>query len=375
MKAIINAVIIHNKQKLKGYNLIFNEKIISLSKDEIPAECEVIDARDCYVSAGFIDMHIHGNSGADVMDGTLKALETISNGLISTGTTTFVATTMTMSQKEITKALDNIIKYQDKLNGAKLDGIHLEGPFINPNKCGAQDSTHIQAPNSKWLKPYLPYIRVITLAPEMSNAQNFINSIKQNYPHIVLSIGHSEATYTEALESFSWGVSHATHLFNAMPPWHHRKPSIIGAVFDSNITTDIIADCIHTHPNILSTIERLKRGRVILITDAMRAGCMKNGEYDLGGQRVIVSEDKATLENGVLAGSLLTLNKAIKNYHNYTQATLAEVIYAATTLPAHKLGLNSGVLSIGKCADIVLFDDNIDIKAVYIDGVLKYQKD
>jgi len=374
MKAITNAKIIHNKRILKGYNLIFDEKIISLSKEKLPVECKVIDARECYVSAGFVDMHIHGNSGADVMDGTLEALETISSGLISTGTTTFVATTMTMSQKEITKALDNIIKNQKKLNGAKLNGIHLEGPFINPNKCGAQDSTHIQTPNSKWLKPYLPYIRVITLAPEMSNAQNFISYIKQIYPHIVLSIGHSEATYAEALESFSWGVSHATHLFNAMPPWHHRKPGIIGAVVDSNITTDIIADCIHTHPSMLSTIERLKKDRVILITDAMRAGCMKNGEYDLGGQSVIVSDGKATLANGVLAGSLLTLNKAIKNYHKHTQATLAEVIYATTTLPAHKLGLDTGVLSRGKCADIVLFDDNIEIQAVYIDGVLKYQK-
>lgn len=375
MTAIINGTIIHNKELLYGYTLLFDEKIISLSQEQVPSACSIIDAQGSYVSAGFVDIHIHGSAGADVMDGSHEALETISQSLLKTGTTSFLATTMTMAQEDINRALNSIISYGSQASGAKIEGIHLEGPFINPSKCGAQNPRYIQEPNFAWIEEYLPHIRVITLAPEMQKSESFIKDIKKRYPHILFSIGHSEASYEIALESIEWGVSHVTHLFNAMPPWHHRKPSIIGAVFDSDITVDLIADLIHSQPNILRTIQKLKRNNIVLITDAMRAGCMQSGEYDLGGQSVKVEEGKALLSDGTLAGSLLTLNRAIKNFSTHTASSLAESIYAATTLPAKVLHLPIGELIAERSADIVIFDEDITIQKVLIAGKLLYTKE
>ena len=374
MKAIINGTIIDNGKVWTGYHLLFNEKIATLSQKDPPKECEIIDAEGLYVSAGFVDVHIHGSGGADVMDATPEALETISQSVLQTGTTSFVATTMTMRQEDILRALDTVIMYGGKVTGAKIKGIHLEGPFINPLKCGAQDPKYIQQAGFEWIEPYLPHIRVITIAPEMLGAEEFIRKISQSYSHIILSIGHSEANYEQTMQSFEWGISHATHLFNAMPPWHHRKPGLIGAVFESDVTADIIADLIHTHPTALRIVEKIKKDRMILITDAMRAGCMKSGHYDLGGQKVTVADGRTTLDNGVLAGSVLKFNDAVKNFYTHTDATLAEAIAAVTTLPAKRLGLPIGELRAGYDADIVIFDEAIAIEKVYINGCLKYQR-
>ena len=374
MKAIINGTIIDNGKVWIGYHLLFNEKIAALSQKYPPKECEIIDAEGLYVSAGFVDVHIHGSGGADVMDATPEALETISQSVLQTGTTSFVATTMTMRQEDILRALDTVIMYGGEVTGAKIEGIHLEGPFINPLKCGAQDPEYIQKAGFEWIEPYLPHIRVITIAPEMLGAEEFIRKISQSYPHIILSIGHSEANYEQTMQSFEWGISHATHLFNAMPPWHHRKPGLIGAVFESDVTADIIADLIHTHPTALRIVEKIKKDRMILITDAMRAGCMKSGHYDLGGQKVTVADGRTTLDNGVLAGSVLKFNDAVKNFYTHTDATLAEAIAAVTTLPAKRLGLPIGELRAGYDADIVIFDEAIAIEKVYINGCLKYQR-
>ena len=372
MKALINGKIIHEHKILEGYTLLFDTHIVSLHQGELPINCELIDTEGLYISAGFIDIHIHGSGGADVMDATAHSLETISQTLLQTGTSSFIATTMTMERGDIISALDTIVEYGDSVTGSKIVGIHLEGPFINPSKCGAQNPDYIQKASLDFVEPYLNHIRMITLAPEMQGAKEFIKTLHRDYPHIVLSIGHSDADYLQSLESFSWGISHATHLFNAMPPWHHREPSIIGAVFDSDVTADIIADLIHTHPHMLGITYKLKKEKMILITDAMRAGCMKCGEYELGGQSVRVAEGRATLESGVLAGSVLKLNEAVLNFINHTESTLIEVIEMVTTRPAKLLGVPLGQLSEGYRADITVFDKNISIKQVYIDGELKY---
>jgi len=372
MKALINGKIIHKDKIWQGYILLFDTHILSLYKGELPNNCEVIDAEGLYISAGFIDIHIHGSGGADVMDATQQSLETISRTLLQTGTTSFIATTMTMRKADIISALDAIVEYGESVTGARVEGVHLEGPFINPAKCGAQNPDYIQAASFDFIEPYLQSIRIITLAPEMQGAKEFIQKLHSDYPDIVLSIGHSEADYEQSIESFSWGISHATHLFNAMPPWHHRKPSIIGAVFDRSVTADVIADLIHTHPNTLATLYKLKRGKLILITDAMRAGCMKCGEYELGGQKVSVNNGTAMLENGVLAGSVLKLNEAVRNFINSTDSTLVEAVEMVTSVPAKLLGVSLGHLSEGYRADITVFDEDIFIKQVYIDGELKY---
>ena len=335
---------------------------------------ELIDAKGMYVSAGFIDLHIHGAGGADVMDATKEALSTISNTILQTGTTSFLATTMTMSNKAIDKSLENIDKNAKYLDGANIVGIHLEGPFLNPLKNGAQDKKYIQNPNFQLIKKYMSKVKMITLAPEIDGAKEFIEFMKAKYPEVILSIGHSNANYSEAKKSFSWGITHATHLFNAMNSYHHREPGIVGAVFDSTVTCDIIADLIHTHPSTLELTYRVKKDKLILITDSMRAGCMKCGTYSLGGHSVKVKDGKATLSDGTLAGSVLKLNEALLNMYNNTSMGRVEVIDAVTKLPARKLALKKGELKVGYDADIVIFDENFSIISTIVSGKVKYKK-
>ncbi|MCK5535456.1 MAG: N-acetylglucosamine-6-phosphate deacetylase, partial [Bacteroidales bacterium] len=309
---------------------------------------------------------------ADAMDATAEALETISSTLLQTGTTSFLATTMTMSRKEIDKALQNIQNHKENVSGANILGIHLEGPFINVSKHGAQDKRYVQEPNMELLQNYMDEIKMITLAPEVDGAEAFVKHLTKEYPHIILSIGHSDASYEKCKESFSWGVSHATHLFNAMNSYHHRVPGIVGAVFDADVTCDIIPDLVHTHTSTLELTHKVKKDKLMLITDAMRAGCMKCGSYDLGGQTVTVSEGKALLCDGTLAGSVLKLNEALLNMLTHTSMTRVEAINAVTKVPAKKLGIKKGELKEGYDADIVIFDEDFSIISTIVSGEVKY---
>jgi N-acetylglucosamine-6-phosphate deacetylase len=334
---------------------------------------EIIDAKGQFVSSGFIDIHIHGSGGADVMDATPKALETISSTLLKTGTTSFLATTMTMSPSAIDNALQNIQDHKKNVSGAQILGIHLEGPFINASKHGAQDKKYVQKPNMELIQNYINEIKMITIAPEVNGGENFVKYLTKNFPNIILSIGHSDASYEKSKESFSWGISHSTHLFNAMNTYHHREPGIVGAVFDSDVTCDVISDLIHTHPSALELTHKMKKDKLILITDAMRAGCMKCGSYDLGGQTVNVNDGKATLENGTLAGSVLKLNEALLNMTRHTSMTRIEALNAVTKIPAQKLGVKKGQLKEGYDADIVIFDEDFSIITTIVAGKVKYR--
>ena len=368
MRAIINAKIITENETLEGYNLLFSQKkIISISK-ELPIWARVIDAKGLYLSAGFIDIHIHGSAGFDVMDATPEALEAISKSILSTGTTSFLATTMTMSQKAIDKALSSVLNFNN-IDGAKVLGVHLEGPFINISKKGAQNATYIQTPHLELIEPYMDIVKMITLAPEVEGAKEFIAELQKNYPHILLSIGHSNATYEESKKSFKWGVSHATHLFNAMNPLHHREPGIVGAVLeDDGVSCDIIADLIHIHPSFFKLLSCVKKENLVLITDAMRAGCLCNGISEIGGQKVTVSNGEARLEDGTLAGSVLKLNEALRNFYKHTDISLSELLAMVTTIPARKLGVDRGELKEGFPADFVLFDKNFTIHHTFVEG-------
>jgi len=373
MKSILNAKIITHEAILEGYVLSFDNKIVSLSK-EVPQESEVIDATGLYLSAGFIDIHIHGSNGFDVMDATEDALEGISKSILQTGTTSFLATTMTMSQETISKALQNVQNFKSQ-NGAKVLGVHLEGPFINGAKKGAQNDQYIQKPNMALIEPFMPLIKMITLAPEVEGGREFIEDMKKNYPHVLLSIGHSNATYQESKESFSWGISHATHIFNAMNPLHHREPGIVGAVLESDeVSCDVIADLVHIHPSFFNLLYQLKKEQLLLITDAMRAGCLACGLSEIGGQKVIVKEGEARLEDGTLAGSVLKLNEALKNFYEHTNIGLVELLKMVTKIPAEKLGLKKGVLAQGYEADLVLFDEEFEISSVYLDGDIVFSR-
>jgi len=374
--ALINARLLVNDEVIEGKILLFDNKIIDIVEDIILSDSDdvkIIDAKGAYVSAGFIDLHIHGSGGADIMDATPEALEILSTTLPQTGTTSFLATTMTMSTQEIDNALQNIQKHGATVTGANIVGVHLEGPFINASKHGAQDKNYVQTPNFKLIAHYMDEVKMITLAPEVEGAEDFVKQMTKEYPHVILSIGHSESSYDEAIKSFTWGISHVTHLFNAMPSYHHRQPGLVGAVFDTDVTCDIIADLVHTHPTTLELTQKLKGDKLILITDAMRAGCMKCGNYDLGGRSVKVSEGKALLDDGTLAGSVLKMNEALLNMSRDTTMNLTSLINSVTKSPAQKLGLNKGELKNGYDADIVIFDEDFSIITTIINGDVKYR--
>lgn len=386
MRAIINGkVILENciledkvvlfDTRIKGLinKLEFEKNVSQSSYDGI----DIIDAKGSYVSPGFIDLHIHGSGGRDAMDGEIEDLKVISQSIAQNGVTGFLPTTMTMSKEKIYKALDNIKEGMKlDLGGAKVLGAHMEGPFINPKYKGAQKEDYIIEPDYNFINGYEDVIKIITLAPEKDNNSQFIKSIKEN-TNIVLSIGHSDATYEEAMESIEKGVSHATHLFNAMSPLNHRKPGVIGAVFNSNINCELIADKIHVHPGVFQTVINIKGvNKVILITDSMRAGCMKDGVSELGGQKVIVKDNSARLEDGTLAGSILTLNKAVKNMVENTNLNIYQAISMVSLNSAKDIGISDrkGSIEEGKDADIVIFDEGYNVSHTIVEGNTVFTK-
>lgn len=377
MRAIINGKIITKEKILENKVLLFNEKISKIVDNEKfnKGNVEIIDAKGNYVSPGFIDVHIHGSKGKDAMDGEIESLEVMSRFVCSKGVTAFLPTTMTMSEEKIYKALDVIKEAsQRKFHGAAIIGAHLEGPFINEKYKGAQKSDYILKPNYDFIKQYKDIIKVLTIAPEKDENFNFIKEVKEN-TDIVLSIGHSDATYEEAMEAIKLGVNHITHIFNVMSPLHHRKPGVVGAAFDSDTFCEIIADTIHTHPSIFSILLKIKgKERVVLITDCMRAGGLKDGVSELGGQMVFVKDNSARLQSGALAGSILTLNKAIKNIYENTNLTLNEAVNLATINPAKSINIDDkkGSLEEGKDADITIFNNEFEVYETIVDGETVY---
>lgn len=332
---------------------------------------------------GFIDLHVHGANGSDVMDGTVASLENISKALAAEGTTGFLATTMTANTDEIKKALVAVRDFMDakhETQGAALLGAHLEGPFISPKKSGAQQANHTQIPDlaimEEWQQSATHVVKLVTLAPELANSVAFIRYLKEN--NIIAAIGHTDATYVETLAAIDEGVTYATHLFNAMRGIHHREPGpVTAALLSEKVSTELIVDGIHLHPAIVQLILKLKtKDKMLLVTDAMRAKCLGDGHYDLGGQNVIVKEGVATLEDGTLAGSTLKMQAAIQQMIRFTQCALEDVLMMASQNPAMMLGVfdKKGSIKLGKDADLVVLDEHLNVVLTVCGGKIVYRK-
>ncbi len=375
MKCLINGKIILKNQILENKVLVFDEKIIDIA-DSVPKDCEVIDADGKYISPGLIDIHIHGNMGKDTMDSTDESIETISKSIMRHGVTSFLPTTMTMDKEHVYDALEVIKKAQNrKLEGAQVLGAHLEGPFINENYKGAQNEKFIINSKYEFIKEYKDVIKVITYAPEKDIDFDFTREIKR-CTDIVLSIGHSNANYDQAKEAINLGVTNVTHMFNAMTGLNHRDPGVVGAALTTNVYSELIADTIHINKDLFQFILNNKgKERLILITDSIEAGSLEDGNYSLGGQKVIVKGNEARLENGALAGSVLSLNKMVFNFLDNTNLKVNEAINLASLNPATSLGINDkkGSLEIGKDADIAVFDENLDCKMTLCLGEVVYK--
>lgn len=370
---IKNCNIIYLDRIEEGSILVENGKIKAINPNDCGDE-NIIDAKGLYVSPGFIDVHIHGAGGYDTMDGTSEAINAIANTIVKHGTTSFTPTTMTVSIDEIRKSLKVIKDLKTTGNdGAHILGVHLEGPFVSPKAIGAQNPNHLLSPSisayQDIIKDYEDIIVSITLAPEVDGAKELIKYISDS--GVICSLGHTNATYEEMLEAIKCGASHSTHLYNAMTPLNHRNPGAVGAVFDSNITTETISDGIHiSYPALRIAYNQKGTDNVLLISDAMMACCMPNGEYSLGGQKVIVINDEARLENGALAGSVLTLDKAVRNVYKNSDIPLYEIVKMASFNGAKHCKVNDhkGQIKEGYDADLVLFDDDINIEKVFVLG-------
>jgi N-acetylglucosamine-6-phosphate deacetylase len=287
-----------------------------------------------------------------------------------------------MSKEEILTSLESINKaYKNGTGAAEILGIHLEGPFINSSKKGAQKKEHIIEPS---VKEFLEFnkasgnlIRIVTIAPEMPGAMELIRWLHEQ--DIIASVGHSDATYDQVREGIKNGLTHVTHIFNAMRGFNHREPGVAGAALSSpELVIEMIADGIHLHPVTMNMVLKIKEhDKIILITDAMSAASKPEGIYSLGGQEVIVRGNSARLKDGTLAGSILTLDKAIKNMVDITGISLIEAIKMVTVNPAECLGIENkkGSLEPDKDADIVILDEKLEVRATLVKGRVVYKRE
>ena len=378
MKAIINGKIILKDRIVEGRALLISDVIEGvIGCESIPSGAEVIDAKGGYVAPGLIDLHIHGYLGKDVCDGEEESIRTIAKGLLANGVTGFLPTTRTVDMKVIKKALEicRALKEESRdWDGSAIFGAHAEGPFISEKKKGAQDPKHILKPDAKFVKEYADIIRIITLAPEEDADFAAIKEIRRD-TDVVMSMGHTSADYETAMKSTEAGIRHATHLFNAMSPLAHRAPGVVTAAFNSDVSTELIVDTFHVSPALYDIIYKLKGRKLCFITDCLPAGGLPEGEYTLGGNKIIYRGIVCRLEDGTVAGSVLHLNRGVWNVYTNSTVPLWECVNCASLNPATVIGLQDkkGSLEVGKDADVIITDEKFEVTKTFIGGKLKYE--
>ena len=363
MKQIINAKIVTPTGVIENKVLIYDKVILDI-RDKKLDNIETYDACGNYLIPGLIDLHIHGYNGADASDGDPLGLKVMAKGIYKNGVTAFLPTTMTISYEQIEKAFDSIrvAKNNQEDDEATILGVHAEGPFINPSKKGAQALEHIRKPDSDFVLKHKDIIKMVTLAPEMDEDFKEIKKIKEN-SDIVISIGHTGADFNTASASFDAGVTHATHLFNAMTPISHREPGVSGAaLFSDKVSCELICDTFHINKALFMPVFKLKGEKFNLITDSLRATGMADGEYELGGQKFVLNGIKCLLPDGTIAGSVLKLNEAVRNVKN-EGIPLYEAVNAASLYPAKAINVDKerGSIEIGKIAEFSICDEDINI--------------
>lgn len=379
MKAVINGKIILKDRTVEGFALLFSDVIEGVVPEKnLPEDCEVIDAKGGYVSPGLIDMHIHGYLGKDVCDGEEESIRIISKGLLANGVTGYLPTTMTVDMAVIKKALEvcrNLKEESKTWQGSTILGCHAEGPFISESKKGAQDAKYILKPDAKFVKEYADIIKTITLAPETD--ENDFSAIREicRDTDVVVSMGHTSADYQTAMAGVAAGVKHATHLFNAMTPLQHRAPGVVTAALNSDASCELIVDTFHVDPSLYDMLWRLKGRKLCFITDCLPAGGLPEGEYTLGGQKIIYKGIVCRLEDGTVAGSILHLNKGVWNVYTNSSIPLYECVNCASLNVATVLGIdkNKGSLDVGKDADIIITDSEFNVEKTIIGGTIRYE--
>lgn len=379
MKCIINGKVILKDKVVNNLAVIFGEKIEKIAeiKDITLSDYDVIDAKGKYLSPGLIDMHIHGYLGADVSDGDSDGIRKMAEGIVKNGVTAWCPTTMTVSKEEIKAAFDSVreVKKSGEYYGARILGVNSEGPFINPLKKGAQAEEHIQRPDAEFIEKHSDIISLFTIAPEVDGALECIDKVSKN-TDVLVSMGHTNATYEEATWGIEKGVRHTTHLFNAMTALSHRSPGVVGAALSNNdVSTELIADTFHVSKGLFSLIYKIKGDKLCLITDCIRAGGMPDGDYTLGGQPVHKEGIKCLMPDGTIAGSVLKLNEAVRNLYENSDTEIYEAVACASLNPAKALRVDNEIGSIeeGKRADLIIFDKEFNVGMTILGGEIVYK--
>lgn len=335
------------------------------------------------VVPGFIDQHVHGAAGSDAMDGTKEDLLKISNALASEGTVAYLATTMTQSVENITKALSAIKDYVEEgvEEGAQILGVHLEGPFISLKHIGAQPLEYVAKPSVEVFEMYQKAsgnnIKLVSLAVEEEGALELVEHLAKT--GVVASVGHTDATADAIQKAIQKGLKNVTHTYNAMKPLHHREIGTVGsALLYNELNCELICDGIHVSIPAVNLLRNSKPAdKLTLVTDAMRAKHMPDGEWELGGQAVFVKNGEARLAGGTLAGSVLKMNNAVKNIMSFTNATLEQAVSYAALNPAKNLGVDNilGSIKEGKNASFVILDKDLNVVSTIRDGLVVFERD
>lgn len=381
MKCFKNVLVYVDGEGLKKCSVSFDEKIEKIAKKEMKNAEEIVLPDGAVVLPGFIDEHIHGAGGSDGMDGTVEDISTIAKTIAAEGTTSFLVTTMTQSPENILKAMTAVKEYRetDLGDGARVIGVHLEGPFIAAAHKGAQPLEYVKAPDCAVFDEYNrasgKAIRIVSLAPEVEGAEEFIRHLTAN--GIVTSIGHTGAKYADIEKAVENGATNVTHTFNAQTALHHREIGTVGsAMLLDELNCELIADTIHVSvPAMRLLVKNKPLDKLTLITDAMRAKGIPDGVSELGGQAVYVKNGEARLEDGTLAGSVLRMNRAIQNMVEKVGVPYTQAVDYATINPAKTLKIDgeAGSIKVGKRADFTVLNQAFDVLMTVRGGKIIYQ--
>ncbi|MCU7496387.1 MAG: N-acetylglucosamine-6-phosphate deacetylase [Ignavibacteria bacterium] len=368
----------------KGAVVIDGNKIYELGKMNdvhIPDDSEVIDISGKTVSPGFVDLLVHGGLGHGFTDGSFEDFSIISDYFLRNGSTTMMASLYAKPEEELLNNIRNLADYIFSHPESNIKGIHMEGPYLNKEFKGAMNEEYLWTPTvESWKKMWgasRGLIKLMTIAPELPGAIDVMRAAAND--GVVLSIGHSMANYSEIELAIDNGAAHVTHMFNAMKQLHHRQPGVaLGALLRDELKIELIADTYHVHPAVMEFLLKVKKASgIILITDSIKPGGMHEGEeFEFADQKVRISGGKAMLDNGTIAGSSLTLNKAVKNMIQHAGAKVTEAIRMASLNGAKVLNVENqkGILAAGKDADLVVLNDDYEVEMTIMQGRIRYQK-
>lgn len=386
---ITNGTIVTDDLITKGTVVTIGDRIMYVGNEEegekikkaaIPGVFEIIDAQGGIIAPGLIDVHMHGSAGLELMDGTAEAIRTMARFLAESGTVGFLPSTVTAMEEKTRAVVELVADYVGADDEAEVLGVHLEGPYINEKYKGAQYGPAIRQPNLDELAELQGILgeklRLVTLAPEVPGSLEAIAWLKER--GVTVSIGHSDATYEQALAGFTAGITHATHTYNGMRGLHHREPGALGAILATpGIWAELVADLVHVHPGAIKVLLRsVGTQNMVLVTDAVQATGLPEGEYMLGDQRIFVKDGAARLVEGNLAGSTLTMLKAVRNMIEEIGVPMQEAFRMASSNPAQSIKLvDRGWIREGNRADFVILTADFEVQKTIIAGKVAYSVD